>query len=176
AGSAGRVTTGATAVIGGTVTSASGATLPGHKVVLLERGPLRWRPVGHAVSDSAGHVAITTPPIDATSRFRLRTDHRAHSAPWRIVELPTLSASGQRSGPTLVVSATTSGARPGDKVVLLRREGGRLVKLRHARLGAGGAATFSVRARKGATTYVVRLVATRKHGPASATLAVPRSG
>jgi hypothetical protein len=175
AGSATRVTTGASAVIDGTVTSVTGAVLPGHRVVLLERGPLRWRPVGQAVSDSTGHVSITTPPIDATTRFRLRTDNRAHSVWWRIVEQPTLNASGQRSGSTLVVSATTSGARPGDKVVLLRREGGRLVKLRHTRLGAGGSASLSVRARKAATTYVVRLVATRQHGPASATLAVPRT-
>jgi hypothetical protein len=173
-GSTSRVSSGVTAVIGGTVTSASGATLAGHKVVLLQRGPARWRRVGHAVSDSAGHVSIATPPITATSRFRLRSDHRAHSATWRIVEQPDLQASAQRSGSTLVVSATASGGRTGDKVVLLRRVAGRLVKMRHARLDSSGSVTFSVGSRKPRTTYVVRLVATRRHGSTSASVVVPK--
>ena len=44
------------------------------------------------VSDSAGHVSIATPPIVATSQLRLCTDHRVHSALWKVVELPTLDA------------------------------------------------------------------------------------
>jgi hypothetical protein len=174
-GSASRVTTGAGAVIGGTVTSATGDVLPGHKVVLLERGPSRWRPVGHAVSDSAGHVSIPTPTIGATSRFRLRTDHRVHSVTWRIVELPVVTASAQRNGSTLAVSASASGARAGDKVVLLRRVGGRLVAMRHTRLDAAGSATFSVPARRTRTTYVVRVVATKRHGPARVSVVVPKA-
>lgn len=174
AGAAGRVTNGGSTVIGGTVTSAAGAVLPGHRVVLLRRGPSRWKPVGRAVSDSAGHVSIATPPILATSRFRLRTDHRVHSTPWRVVELPTLGASAQRNGSTVAITATASGAHTGDKVVLLRRVAGRLVRLRHAPLGAGGSVTFSVPARKARTTYVVKLVATKRHGPASASVVVAR--
>ena len=54
------------AAIGGTVTAAS-ARCRARKVVLLRRGPLRWRPVGHATSDAAGHVSIATPAITATS-------------------------------------------------------------------------------------------------------------
>jgi hypothetical protein len=168
AGSAGRVTDGASTVVGGTITSADGSPLPGHRVVLLERGASRWRPVGHAVSDAAGQVSIATPAIIATSRFRLRTDHGVHSVSWRVVELPGLQASAQRSGATLLVTADASGARAGDKVVLLRRSGGRLVRLRHGRLGAGLSVTFSVHARKTPTAYAVRLVATRRHGPGSA--------
>ncbi|HEY2879274.1 hypothetical protein [Nocardioides sp.] len=129
--------------------------------------------MGRAVSDSAGHVSIATPPILATSRFRLRTDHRVHSTSWRVVELPTLGASGQRNGSTVAITATASGARTGDKVVLLRRVAGRLVRMRHAPLGAGGSVTFGVPARKARTTYVVRLVATKRHGPASASVSVP---
>jgi hypothetical protein len=173
-GSAARVANGGSAVIGGTVTSATGAILPGHKVVLLERGPVHWRPVGHAVSDADGHVSIATPAITATARFRLHTDHRAHSVTWRIVELPALSVSGQRSGGTVVITATTSGARPGDKVVLLRSVNGRLATLRHGRLDANGAAVFSVTARRVRTEYVVRLVATKRHGPASSSVIVPK--
>ncbi|HEY2879273.1 hypothetical protein [Nocardioides sp.] len=41
AGAAERVTNGASTVIGGTVVSATGAVVPGHRVVLLRRGPSR---------------------------------------------------------------------------------------------------------------------------------------
>jgi hypothetical protein len=173
AGAAARTAPGGTVAIDGTVTSANGDVLPGHKVVLLRRGPVRWRPVGHAVSDSSGHVAILTPAIAATSRFRLRTDHRVHSATWRVVEQPSISVAGQRDGSTTEVTASASGARAGDKVVVFRRLGGRLVRMRHGALGADGSASFALKARKVRTTYVVRLVATKRHGPASGAVAVP---
>ncbi len=174
AGSAGRVGPGGAAVIGGTVTSADGDVLPGHRVVLMRRGPARWRPVGHAVSDSTGHVSIATPPINATTRFRLRTDHAVHSGIWRVVEAPTLSVSAQRGSADVTISANASGAHAGDKVVLLRRFEGRLVRMRQARLGGAGAVTFTVPARKARTTYVVRLVGTKQHASAQASVVVPK--
>ena len=173
AGSATRVAAGGSTAIGGTVTAASGDALPGRKVVLLRRGPFRWRPVGQATSDAAGHVSIATPAITATSRFRLRTGHHVASVKWRVVEVPGLSASANRSSTTVTVSATAQGARAGDRVVLFRRAHGRLVRLRHSRLDAGGSVSFGVKARPTRTTYVVRLPATRKHAPASATVTVP---
>src|SRR5262249_34829064 len=103
AGSASRVGPGGAGTIGGTVTSSSGAALPGHRVVLFRRGPDRWRPVARAVTDAAGQVAITTPPIAATSRFRLRTDHRVVSGVWRVVEVPTVSASASRADGSVTV-------------------------------------------------------------------------
>ena len=172
AGSATRVAAGGSAAIGGTVTAASGDALPGRKVVLLRRGPLRWRPVGHATSDAAGHVSIATPAITATSRFRLRTAHHVASVKWRVVEVPSLSAAANRSSTTVTVSATAQGARAGDRAVLFRRAHGRLVRLRHGRLDAGGSVSFAVKARPARTTYVVRMPATRKHAPASATVTV----
>jgi hypothetical protein len=172
-GSATRVASGGSVAIGGTVTSATGDVLPGHKVVLLRRGPRRWRPVGHAVSDSSGHVTILTPAVAVTSRFRLRTDHRVHSAIWRVVEQPSLSVTGQRDGTTTEVTASASGARAGDKVVVFRRLGGRLVRMRHGVLDADGSVSFALKARKVRTTYVVRLVATKRHGPASGSVVVP---
>jgi hypothetical protein len=173
AGSSDRVVVGGSTVIGGTVTSASGALLPGHRVVLLRRGAARWRQVGHAVTDADGHVSIATPPVTDTSRFRLATDHHVHSAAWRVVEVPTLTASAERSSDTVAINVSASGARAGDRVVLLRRVEGRLVRMRHGPLGAGGSATFSVKARAARTTYVVRLAATQRHGQATASLTVP---
>jgi hypothetical protein len=176
AGSATRVVAGGTAAIGGTVTSASGGALPGHRVVLLRRGHDRWRPVGRAVTDAAGHVVIATPAITVTSRFRLRTDHRVASARWRVVEVPTLTASADRSGSTVMVSATARGAHVGDRVVLLRRTAAGPVRLRHGRLDASGSLTFNVLARAARTTYVVKLAATQRHGAATTTVTVPGAG
>jgi hypothetical protein len=172
-GSASRVGPGSTVALSGTVTSASGEPLPRHRVVLLRRGPTRWRPVARAVSGDAGQVSFTTAAISSTSRFRLRTDHRVASGVWRVVVVPTLTASADRSGTTVTVSARATGARAGDRVVLLRRVGGRLVRLRHARLTADGSVGFVVRARAARTTYVVKLPGTRRHGPASARVTVP---
>jgi hypothetical protein len=175
-GAASRVGVGGSTVIGGTVTSASGDALPGHRVVLMRRGPARWRPVGHALSDATGHVAIGTPAILATSRFRLRTDHGVSSAAWRVVSLPSLSASAQPGDTTVAITASATGGRAGDRVVLLRRLDGRLVRMRHAPLGADGSVTFTVPRRKVRTTYVVRLLATKRHGAASTSVTVAKPG
>jgi hypothetical protein len=172
AGSATRVVTGGSATIGGTVTSSSGDVLPGHRVVLLRRGPARWRPVGRGVSDAAGQVSITTPAITVTSRFRLRTGH-VSSGLWRVAEIPTLTASADRSSTVVTVSGVAHGARAGDRVLLFRRAHGRLVRLGHGRLDGTGSVTFETKARPTRTTYVVRLVGTEKHAPASASVTVP---
>jgi hypothetical protein len=92
-----------------------------------------------------------------------------------VVELPTLSVTASRSGSTVTITATASGARAGNRVVLFRRAPGGLVRVRHAFLDAQGVVTFTARARGARTTYVVRLLATARHGPASAAVTVPRA-
>jgi hypothetical protein len=177
AGSASRVSTGTTAAVSGTDTSATGAVLPGHTVVLLRRGASTlWRRGGHAVSDSAGHVTIPTPAISATARFRLHTDHGAHSAAWRIVAVPSVGTTAERDGSRVSIAVTTTGARAGDTVALFRIGAEGLVRLQHTTLSAEGRATFSARARAKRTTYVVRLPATRLHGAAGDSVTVPGSG
>jgi hypothetical protein len=168
-----RVTVGGTTTISGTVTSASGSPLPGRTVVLLKRGALRWYPVARTTTDPRGRAALTTPPIAATSRFRLRTGNGVHSLVRRVVELPVLNASAQRQAGTISISVTSSGARPGDRVVLWRRRDGTWVKLSGTQLDGNGAATFTVPARRLKTAYVVRLAATARHGAASAPVVVP---
>jgi hypothetical protein len=172
-GSASRVVTGGSATISGTITSGSGDALPRHRVVLVRRGPAGWRPVGRGVTDGAGRVLIATPAIMATSRFRLRTDHHVASRIWRVVELPTLGASADRSTSTTTIAATAQGARAGDRVVLLRRTQEDLVPLRRGHLDANGSVTFTVHARAVRTTYVVRLLRTKKHASASTGVSVP---
>jgi len=175
-GSSHRVPVGGTALVGGTVTSSSGAALPGHPVALLRRGPAGWHRVAHAVSDSNGQVFLSTPAIVGTTGFRLRTDHHVHSAGWRVVEMPALIASARRDGADVDVTATARGARAGDRVVLLRKAGSRLVRVAHGSLGGDGSIAFQVPARTKRTTYVVRLVATHHHGPATSKATVPRAG
>lgn len=172
-----RVAVGGATVVTGVVTAADGSVLAGHPVVLQRRGSVRWQVVGRGTTDAGGSVSISTPAVAETGWYRLRTDHGVHSTGWRVVEVPTLSASASRSGTTVVVGATAQGARAGDRVVLLRRlAGGGLVKIGHTTLAADGTATFTVAARRARTTYVVRLPATSHHGAATATAVVPRAG
>jgi 5-hydroxyisourate hydrolase-like protein (transthyretin family) len=175
-GSSHRVQYGSTTSISGIVTSASGAPVAGHRVVLLRRGPAGWRRVAHAVTDVNGQVFLSTPEILGTTGFRLRTDHHVHSVGWRVVEVPSLTASGRRDGAVVDVSATARGGRAGDKVVLVRKAGSRLVRVAHGSLAADGTVGFQVPARRARTTYVVRLLATHHHAPATAKATVPRAG
>jgi hypothetical protein len=171
-----RVVVGGTTVVSGVVSSADGTVLRGHPVVLQRRTPTRWRAVGRGLSDADGAVALSTPPIVQTGLYRLRTDHGVHSTAWRVVEVPTMSASAARDGTSVVVGARVQGGRAGDTVVLLRTlAGGGLVRIGHTILGADGSASFTVAARRARTTYVVRLPATRRHGVATARAVVPRA-
>jgi hypothetical protein len=172
-----RVVVGGSVVISGVVTAADGGVLPAHPVVLQRRTPTGWRVVARGTSDANGSVALPTPAIGQTGRYRLRTDHGVHSPGWLVVEVPTMSASAARDGTSVVVDATVQGGRAGDTVVLLRKlSGGGLIRIGHTRLAADGTAAFTVPARRARTTYVVRLPATHRHGAASARAVVPRAG
>ena len=60
---------------------------------------------------------------------------------------------------------------PATACFLVRRADGRLVRVRHARLSADRSVSFAVGPGR-ATTYVVKLPSTRKHGTASTTVTV----
>ena len=172
-----RVVFGGTTVVTGVVTAADGTGLPGRQVVLQRRGAVRWQVVGRGTSDGSGSVSVSTPAIVETGWYRLRADHGIHSTRWRVVEVPTMSASASRSGTTVVVGATVRGGRAGDRLVLFRQlAGGGLVTIGHTSLAADGTAAFTVAARRARTAYVVRLPATSRHGAATARAVVPRAG
>jgi len=101
-----------------------------------------------------------------------------------------------QAGTSLSIRAVKDAIRPGGPA---RRLGGRRHRVRtrgtHRRpggaaargrwpagqvargsLAADGSVAFEVPARRARTTYVVRLVATHHHGPATAKVIVPRSG
>ena len=120
-------------------------------------------------------LSVTIPCGDCGERRQdlEGTGHHVASGGWRVVEVPTLSLSADRSGGSVTVTANAVGARGGDRVVLLRRTAAGLVRLRHGRLDAGGSVTFVVRSRAARTTYVVRLLATKRHGTATGSVGVP---
>jgi hypothetical protein len=73
----------------------------------------------------------------------------------------------------------TQGARAGDRFQVWRHVSGQTLRAGHARLGharldADGKVGFVTTARATRTTYVVRLLGTKKHSPASAKVTVPR--
>jgi hypothetical protein len=168
------VRVGGSLTVSGVVRAADGSVLPGRTVRLQERGPKRWFGVGSATTDGSGAVALATPAGRRTVRYRLVAANGVHSAPWRVVLVPRLSA--RSDGADAVVVATALGGQGGDRVVLLRRLGGHLVQVGGTTLGGDGTATLPVARRVRDTTYVVRLVATGRHAAASAKVTVAGSG
>jgi hypothetical protein len=168
-----RVPVGGSLPVSGVVRAADGSALAGRRVTLQVRGPRRWRPVAAATTDAGGSVALATPAARVTARYRLRAPNGVHSYPWRVVMVPTVGASAAPDG---TIDATATGGRTGDRVVLLRRLNGRLVKVQHGALDAGGHVTFQVTPKPRKTAYVVRLLATRRHGWAVARVTVPGTG
>ena len=175
-GPAHRVFVGGSLTMSGAVRAADGSGLAGRVVHLQVRGPHRWFGVGSATTDASGTVAIATPTAGRTVRYRLRVGNGMHSAPWRVAMVPTLSATTRPDGTGADVVATAQGGRAGDRVLLLRRRGGRLVTVQHAALGADGTVAFQVTRHQRSTTYVVRLVGTRRHASAVAKTTVAGTG
>jgi hypothetical protein len=172
-----RVPVGGSLTVSGAVRASDGSALPARMVRLQVRGPHRWHGVGSATTDANGAVALATPAARRTVRYRLRVGNGVHSAPVRVAMVPTLSAGARPDGGADAdVVANALGGHAGDRVVLLRRLGGRLVKVRHAPLAADGTVSFPVTRRARSTTYVVRLLATRRHAAATAKTTVAGTG
>ena len=171
-----QVPVGGSMTVSGVVRAADGSALPHRRVRLEVRGPKRWFGVGSATTDSAGGVTLATPAARRTARYRLRAGNGVHSDPVRVAMVPTLTATSRADGVGADVVATASGGNPGNRVVLLRRVGGRLVKVAHAPLGADGTVTFAVARHRRSTTYVVRLPATKRHAMATASTSVLGTG
>jgi hypothetical protein len=171
-----RVAVGQSLTLSGVVRASDGSPLPARRVSLQVRGPLRWRSLAQATTDPSGSVSFSTPAARRTTAYRLRAAGGVHSVAWRVAMVPTLDASASPDATTVTLTATVQGGRTGDRVMLLRRAGARLVRLRHASLGADGTVGFVVPHRRLDTTYAVRLVGTRTHAPAATQVGVPGTG
>ncbi len=171
-----RVLVGGSLTVSGIVRAADGSGLAGRQVRLQVRGAKRWLGAGSATTDASGAVALTTPAARRTVHYRLRTGNGLHSTAVRVVMVPTLGVTWRADGAQADVVANAFGGHPGDRIALLRRMGGRLVKVQSARLAADGTAAFTVAHRKRSTTYVVRLLATPRHAVATARTTVAGTG
>jgi hypothetical protein len=172
AGARKKVAPGGTAVVTGRVTTANRSPVPNRRVVLQVHGPAGWRQLVVARTGSDGSVDLATPPLQRTTKVRLRVG-ALHSAAWRIVTQPTLTASAQTAAGASTVTATAAGAQAGDRVLLLTRRDGALVQEGQGRLDDHGAVTFGLTAPDVDRTYVVQLPATAAHAATQVRVVVP---
>lgn len=164
---------GQSVMFSGVVSASDGTLLPGHRVVLSVRGPRRWLPVGEGVTDATGSVSLTTPPLVQSGRFRMRTDHHVHTAPWRVRMVPTISSATSTAGADVDISVTSVGGHVGDHLLLMHRLDHHLVVVGRSLLDVSGNAAFRVATPTRRTvTYVVRLPATTRHTSVSTRLSI----
>ncbi|MBV9293130.1 MAG: hypothetical protein JO222_11825 [Frankiales bacterium] len=153
----------------GRLTTSDGRPVAGHHVFAFEHvaGSPGWQ--RHAIRKTGddGTVVFGTGLLDHTTVFVLRVGHGVHSAPIRVIVIPTLtpSLSPTADGKSYLVDVPTNGGDPGDTLVLLRRQNGRLVQIASAQLDGNAHAAFIIhRPLKRQVHYLLRLRPTRRHG------------
>ena len=146
--SANRVSAGTSVNVYGQVSAASGAPIAGQTVWLLQRlaGQHSLSEVASGTTNAQGTVELDSPVLTQSVRLRLATDPRLRSASLPVIVVPTISVAVQASSTPGMssVEVTTSGAQPGDDVVVIVRgpTGWRLQT--QTQLDAQGATTFEV--------------------------------
>ncbi len=156
------------------LTTTEGVPLPDYPVVLQVRGPGRWHPVARTTTDASGAATTVTPPLTRSAWFRWHAAHHIHSPRWLVQMVPTLSASVSVSGATTVVSATSLGGFPGDRVQLVRRVDRRAAGVRTGTLDSNGSVSFTIPTPGRRASYVVRLPRTPVHtGVRTSVVVVP---
>jgi hypothetical protein len=166
-GSTHKVDPGQSVAFGGVVSTKDGSPVSRARVSLQTLTGGRWLAVSSARTDASGAVSLVLPPISATTGVRLRTTG-VHSARWRVTLHPLLtvtSSAGEQPG-TVVITATAVGAQPGDRLLLISKDGQVTGTL------AGDAASFTVSPTSKRTKYVVALPGTSAHGPGKASITV----
>jgi hypothetical protein len=168
-----RAGVGQTVTLSGVVAASDGTPVPDHRVVLVERGPSRWRPIAEGDTDSTGAVSLTSAPLTHSARFRLRTDRHVHSTVWRVGMVPDISATATPDGASVDITATVQGGQGGNRVRLLRRIDHQPVVVERGRLDASRTVRFRVEApTHHDVTYALRLLATPRHTAASTRVSV----
>jgi hypothetical protein len=121
-----------------------------------------------AETDADGMVQLGTPPLTRNVRLRLVAGHAVRSAPVRIVVVPTITATVVVQGWAYSVDVATTGAQPGDEVVLERRTPYGWTPTASANLDSSGAAEIALSPpTKGANHYRIVLPATSGHARAT---------
>jgi hypothetical protein len=152
----------------GRLTDANGEPVAGHRVRFFERtaDDPSWHRIAVRRSGEDGMVSMHVADLTSNTRLRLGAGHGVHSEVIRIVVIPVVTATVSPDGDNYDVAVTTSGARSGDKVVLLRRRHGHWVKVTDTTLDDNAGAAFVVPIPKSATVhYRVIVRSTSAHGP-----------
>ena len=167
-GSTHKVDVGQSVAFAGVVTAEDGTPVRRARVRLQTLSSGGWATVTSGRTDTSGQVSLVLPPITATTGVRLRTAG-VHSPRWRVTlhpELTVTSARGSESG-TVVITATASGAQPGDRVQLLTKSG----EVAAGTLD-GSTISFTVTPTQKKTRYTVLLPGTSAHSPDRASITV----
>ena len=172
AGANNKVAPGGTAVVTGRVKAEDGSPVPDQRVILQVRGADGWRRLAVARTAADGSVSVATPPLQRSTKVRLRAGN-VPSAAWRIVVQPSLTASTTTVDGIATVTATAAGGQAGDRVLLLTRVDGLLVQVGPpGSLSSTGGVGFELPAPTTDQTYVVRLPATAAHAGTQVTVVV----
>jgi hypothetical protein len=120
----------------------------GQTVWLLERlaGQSALNEVAMGTTNTAGTVELDSPVLTQSVRLRLATDPKLRSAALPVVVVPTMSVAVQATSTPGIssVEVTTSGAQPGDPVLVQLHTPSGWVNETAVTLDAEGSATFQV--------------------------------
>jgi hypothetical protein len=161
-----------TVVVSGRVLTAAGDPVTEHAALLQRRTADGWVGVRRVRTNAAGEVSATSAPVTGLAAYRWVTRPGVSSATWQVRVAATLTATGEVGDTSTTISAATSGAATGDRVVLVTRINGTARVVGRARVAAGGTASFTFRTPARERAFAVRLLATRDHTGARATVVV----
>jgi hypothetical protein len=174
--SATRVSPNTPLTLSGQLVTASGASVPNHRVSAYQRltGGGKLQRIGVGTTNDTGDVSFGIPSVTHDVRLLLRAGHGVHSVTVTVSEIPTASVAVTPDGPNDHISISTNGAQPGDTIALLRRAGGQWVPAGAGQLGASGAMSLDVPApATRPARYRLVLKATSAHAAVTVHFTVP---
>jgi hypothetical protein len=154
----------------GSLLTASGAPVAGHRVFLQQRphGTSQWQRVASGRTRSDGTIVLRTPALARTVDVRMVTPQGLHTSAVKLTVLPhvAISISKSANGKRYVVTVTVKGAQAGDTVTVGRRSNGDWSRVATKQLPDSDpmTLTFSVSVPTSDVHYRVRVVSTAMHG------------
>jgi hypothetical protein len=152
------------------------APISGRRVYAAElvAGESGWHRVAHGLTASDGTVSLTVPALTGNVRLRLVTDSGVTSRQLAVAVVPKLAVRVTRAGGQRVATVTADGGRPGDGLVLLRRDGDAWTEIGTTTLADDGTGRFTVAGPgQSAVRYRVRLNKATQHATAIVGFSIP---
>jgi hypothetical protein len=140
----------------------------------LPAGGSTWQRVASGSTGANGYVSLTIPPLTGNVRLRLVAGPRVSSPQLPVFVVPKLTITRSRSADQVAVTVTADGGRPGDAVVLLRRDGDAWTSIGSTTLSSDATGRFVVPGPADTRVrYLVRLRATAQHAASVVEFIVP---